>query len=48
MQPTRVHPNAEAIEHILSKELEEDLESLLVGVFQDPHKQTIPSKEEVR
>ncbi|NGX31362.1 MAG: Manganese transport system membrane protein MntB [Chlamydiae bacterium] len=45
VQISRVHINAEEIEHILSQELEKDLEEMVQGVKKDPHEQWIPTKE---
>lgn len=41
----RVHRSAEEIEHILTPELEEQLESLLENPLYDPHNQPIPPKQ---
>jgi len=43
----RVHPSAEAMEHIITPEIEEELEVLLSHPTVDPHKQPIPPHEVV-
>ena len=40
--PDHVHDDAESIEHVLTPELEEELERLLNRPESDPHKRTIP------
>lgn len=45
MGAERVHRNAEAMEHILTPELERELTLLLNDPKQDPHQQPIPSME---
>lgn len=44
----RVHPSAEQMEHILTPELERELESVLGYPEKDPHEQPIPAHEEVK
>lgn len=41
----RVHPSAEEMEHIITPEIEAELEVLLHYPQQDPHKQPIPAHE---
>ena len=41
----KVHRNAEEMEHIITPELEKELEELLGHPKQDPHAQPIPPKE---
>ncbi len=43
MAKDRVHPSAEEMEHILTPQIEQELESLLQYPKVDPHKQPIPS-----
>jgi manganese/zinc/iron transport system permease protein len=45
VQNKTVHLNAEEMEHILSKDLEQELEEFVSDATQDPHKQLIPTKE---
>ena len=40
--PDHVHDDAETIEHVLTPELEERLETLLNRPANDPHERTIP------
>lgn len=42
----KVHRSAEELEHVISPELESELEKLLGDLRFDPHRQPIPSKEE--
>ena len=43
--PLRVHSSAEEMEHILSPELEEELDFLLQNPQEDPHHQPIPPRD---
>jgi len=45
MPKDRVHPSAEEMEHILTKEIEEELDRTLGYPKLDPHKQPIPEQE---
>lgn len=42
----RVHPSAEEMEHILTREIEEELDRILGYPKLDPHKQPIPQQDE--
>lgn len=44
----RVHPSAEEMEHIITPEIEEELEAILGHPQKDPHAQEIPPHEQVR
>lgn len=41
----RVHPSAEEMEHIITPEIEHEIELILHNPHQDPHHQPIPSNE---
>ena len=41
----QVHHSAEEMEHLLTKELEDELTKLLDNPQYDPHKQPIPPRE---
>lgn len=43
----KVHRNAEELEHLMTKELEEELTELLADPKQDPHQQPIPPRTEI-
>ncbi len=44
LPPDHVHEDAEAIEHIITPEIEADLQKVLTGAEQDPHASQIPYK----
>ncbi|MCY3974980.1 MAG: metal ABC transporter permease [Simkaniaceae bacterium] len=47
LEKDRVHRSAEEMEHILTREIEEKLTSLLRDPPEDPHGQPIPAREEI-
>ena len=45
IDPTLVHTKAEEMEHIITPELEQELDQILQGPATDPHDQHIPQHE---